>query len=194
MQGYNFTEQVRRTLAQAREEAGALNHEYVGTEHILLGLLRETKGVVADVMRSLSVDVETTRQVVIDGVKKGRGFGTGPDLPYTSRGKKSLELAMMQAHEWGHSYIGAEHLLVGLVREQGGIAAQVLAQAGVTIDNVRTATLACLGEEHLAEPKAAEPPSAVRGVVVEIHRVDGTMERREFSDSREAIVYLVRHQ
>jgi ATP-dependent Clp protease ATP-binding subunit ClpC len=185
MQGYNFTDQVRRTLVQAREEAAELHHEYVGTEHMLLALLRQEDG--------LSVDVETTRQVVIDGVKKGRGFATGPDLPYTSRGKKTLELAMTQAREWGHSYVGAEHLLVGLVREQGGIGAQVLAGAGVTIDNVRAATLLCLGEEHLAEPAAAESARAVRSVVVEIHRHDGTTVRREFSDSREAVAYLLRH-
>lgn len=192
MQGYNFTEQVRHTLAHAREEAGGLNHEYVGTEHILLGLLRETKGVVADVMKSLAIDVEKTRQSLIDVLKKGRGFATGPDLPYTSRGKKTLELAMAQAREWGHTYVGAEHLLVGLVREQGGIGAQVLAQAGVTIDNVRAATLKCLGEENLAE-SAAKSPNAVRSVVVEIHLHDGTTVRRTFEDSREAVEYLLRH-
>ena len=88
MQGYNFTDQVRRTLAQAREEAAELHHEYVGTEHMLLALLRQEDGVVADVMKSLSVDVETTRQVVIDGVKKGRGFATGPDLPTPLAGRR----------------------------------------------------------------------------------------------------------
>lgn len=190
MQGYNFTDQVRRTLAQAREEAAALNHEYVGTEHMLLGLLHEKKGVVADVMQSLSLDVEKTRQSLIAVLKKGRGFATGPDLPYTSRGKKTLEQAMAQAREWGHSYVGAEHLLVGLVREQNGIAAQVLAQAGVTIDNVRAATVTCLGDD-LAPPPAL--PSDVRSVVVEVHLNDGTTLRRTFIDRREAVEYLLRH-
>ena len=95
MNGYNFTERVRKVLAMAREEAARLHHEYVGTEHILLGLIREGEGVAAAVLQNLSVDLDEIQQKIEDTVKKGKApQTTGPDLPYTSRAKKVLELAM----------------------------------------------------------------------------------------------------
>src|ERR687891_156689 len=127
MNGYNFTERVRKVLAMAREEAARLRHEYVGTEHILLGLIREGEGVAAAVLQNLSVDLDEIQQKIEDTVKKGKAAqATGPDLPYTSRAKKVLELAMSEARELGHSYVGTEHLLLGLLREEkgGGAGAQ----------------------------------------------------------------------
>ena len=116
MNGYNFTERVRKVLAMAREEAARLHHEYVGTEHILLGLIREGEGVAAAVLQNLSVDLEEVTQKIEDTVKKGKAAqATGPDLPYTSRAKKVLELAMAEARDLNHSYVGTEHLLLGLV-------------------------------------------------------------------------------
>ena len=148
MNGYNFTERVRKVLAMAREEAARLHHEYVGTEHILLGLIREGEGVAAAVLQSLTVDLEEIQQKIEDTVKKGKAQqGTGPDLPYTSRAKKVLELAMSEARELNHSYVGTEHLLLGLLREEKGIAAQVLTDANVNLDAARAETLRLLGTD-----------------------------------------------
>jgi len=148
MNGYNFTERVRKVLAMAREEAARLHHEYVGTEHILLGLIREGEGVAAAVLNNLSVDLEEIQQKIEDTVKKGKAAqASGPDLPYTSRAKKVLELAMGEARELNHSYVGTEHLLLGLLREEKGIAAQVLTEAGVNLEAARAETLRLLGTE-----------------------------------------------
>jgi ATP-dependent Clp protease ATP-binding subunit ClpC len=148
MNGYNFTERVRKVLAMAREEAARLHHEYVGTEHILLGLIREGEGVAATVLQNLSVELDDIQQKIEETVKKGKAAQTtGPDLPYTSRAKKVLELAMSEARELNHSYVGTEHLLLGLLREEKGIAAQVLTDAGVNLDAARTETLRILGTE-----------------------------------------------
>jgi ATP-dependent Clp protease ATP-binding subunit ClpC len=148
MNGYNFTERVRKVLAMAREEAARLHHEYVGTEHILLGLIREGEGVAAAVLQNLSVDLDDIQQKIEETVKKGKAAQTtGPDLPYTSRAKKVLELAMSEARELNHSYVGTEHLLLGLLREEKGIAAQVLTDVGVNLDAARTETLRLLGTE-----------------------------------------------
>jgi ATP-dependent Clp protease ATP-binding subunit ClpC len=148
MNGYNFTERVRKVLAMAREEAARLHHEYVGTEHILLGLIREGEGVAAAVLQNLSVDLDEIQQKIEETVKKGKAAqSAGPDLPYTSRAKKVLELAMSEARELNHSYVGTEHLLLGLLREEKGIAAQVLTDAGVNLDAARAETLRLLGTE-----------------------------------------------
>jgi ATP-dependent Clp protease ATP-binding subunit ClpC len=148
MNGYNFTERVRKVLAMAREEAARLHHEYVGTEHILLGLIREGEGVAAAVLQNLNVDLDEIQQKIEETVKKGKAAqATGPDLPYTSRAKKVLELAMGEARELNHSYVGTEHLLLGLLREEKGIAAQVLTDAGVNLEAARTETLRLLGTD-----------------------------------------------
>ena len=147
MNGYNFTERVRKVLAMAREEAGRLHHEYVGTEHLLLGLLREGEGVAATVLQNLAVDVDALSDRLDSIVKKGKGGTPGPDLPYTSRAKKVLELAMTQARELDHSYVGTEHLLLGLLAEQKGIAAQVLTDLGVTLEKATAETLKVLGTQ-----------------------------------------------
>ena len=156
MNGYNFTERVRKVLQMAREEAQRLHHEYVGTEHILLGLIREGEGVAAAVLQSLSVDLDDVQQRIEETVKKGKAGQTmAPDLPYTSRAKKVLELAMSEARELQHSYVGTEHLLLGLLREEKGIAAQVLTDAGVNLDAARAETLRLLG----TDPSASTPTS-----------------------------------
>ncbi len=168
MNGYNFTERVRKVLAMAREEAARLHHEYVGTEHILLGLIREGEGVAATVLQNLNVDLDEVQQKIEDTVRKGKAAqATGPDLPYTSRAKKVLELAMAEARELNHSYVGTEHLLLGLLREEKGIAAQVLTEAGVSLEAARAETLRILGTDVQAgataqqgtgpQPQAAAP-------------------------------------
>src|SRR5213595_3625257 len=171
MNGYNFTERVRKVLTMAREEAARLHHEYVGTEHILLGLIREGEGVAATVLQNLNVELEEIQQKIEETVKKGKaGQTTGPDLPYTSRAKKVLELAMSEARELNHSYVGTEHLLLGLLREEKGIAAQVLTDAGVNLDAARAETLRILGTEmpqaggaQPAQGSSAPPQSQPKG-------------------------------
>ncbi|MBK6421780.1 MAG: ATP-dependent Clp protease ATP-binding subunit [Gemmatimonadetes bacterium] len=153
MNGYNFTDRVRKVLQMAREEAARLHHEYVGTEHILLGLIREGEGVAAAVLQNLNVDLEEIQQKIEETVKKGKAAAaTGPDLPYTSRAKKVLELAMTEARELNHSYVGTEHLLLGLLREEKGIAAQVLTDAGVNLEQSRAETLRLLGSDMPQPP------------------------------------------
>ena len=150
MNGYNFTERVRKVLQMAREEAQRLHHEYVGTEHILLGLIREGEGVAAAVLQNLNVDLDEVQQKIEETVKKGKAVqATGPDLPYTSRAKKVLELAMSEARELNHSYVGTEHLLLGLLREEKGIAAQVLTEAGVNLDAANRITFSLHGPLRL---------------------------------------------
>ena len=145
MNGYNFTERVRKALALAREEAAHLHHEYTGPEHMLLGLIAEGQGVAMTVLTNLSVDPATVRVRLLEFVKAGgETVPTGPDLPYTSRAKKALELAMSEARALSHSYVGTEHLLLGILREGMNVAAQVLIEAGVTLDRARAEVLRIL--------------------------------------------------
>ncbi|MGE0555843.1 MAG: ATP-dependent Clp protease ATP-binding subunit, partial [Gemmatimonadales bacterium] len=160
MNGYNFTDRVRKVLQMAREEAARLHHEYVGTEHILLGLIREGEGVAAAVLTNLNVDLEEVQQKIEETVKKGKAAAQpGPDLPYTSRAKKVLELAMTEARELNHSYVGTEHLLLGLLREEKGIAAQVLSDAGVSLEQSRAETLRLLGSEMPSQGTPGATPT-----------------------------------
>ena len=144
---YNFTDRVRKVLAMAREEAIRLQHDYVGTEHILLGLIREGEGVAAAVLTNLSVDLDQIHERVEESVRKGKATIALGELPYTSRAKKVLEFAMAEARELNHSYVGTEHLLLGLLREEKGIAAQVLNSLGVTLEEARAETLKVLGSD-----------------------------------------------
>jgi ATP-dependent Clp protease ATP-binding subunit ClpA len=160
MNGYNFTERVRKMLAMAREEAIALHHEYVGTEHILLGLIREGEGVASAVLVNLGIDAEQLGDRVRSVVRSGPADKqVGPDLPYTSRAKKALELSMGEARMLKHSYVGTEHLLLGLLAEQKGIAAQLLNDAGLTIEKAREETLRLLGTNP-NEPRVGDGPLA----------------------------------
>jgi ATP-dependent Clp protease ATP-binding subunit ClpA len=164
MQGYNFTERVRKALALAREEAAGLRHEYIGTEHILLGIIHEGEGVAATILVNLSVELDNLRYRVESYVKKGTRSTVGPDLPYTSRAKKVLELAMSEAREVNHTYVGTEHLLLGLLREKKGAAALILNDVGVTITNAREEMLRVLGDNTLtARPSTTETLDPIRG-------------------------------
>ena len=144
---YNFTDRVRKVLAMAREEAIRLQHDYVGTEHILLGLIREGEGVAAAVLTNLNIDLDQIHEQVEESVKKGKATIALGELPYTSRAKKVLEFAMAEARELSHSYVGTEHLLLGLLREEKGIAAQVLNSLGIGMEEARSETLKVLGSD-----------------------------------------------
>ncbi|HLL82671.1 MAG TPA: ATP-dependent Clp protease ATP-binding subunit [Longimicrobium sp.] len=152
---YNFTDRVRKVLAMAREEAIRLQHDYVGTEHILLGLIREGEGVAAAVLNNLAVDLEQVQEKVEESVRRGKATIALGELPYTSRAKKVLEFAMAEARELNHSYVGTEHLLLGLLREEKGIAAEVLGQLGVGLEDARRETLKLLGSEPNTQPTAS---------------------------------------
>ena len=145
MNGYNFTDRVRKVLQLAREEATRLHHEYVGTEHILLGLLWEGGGVAAAALTNLKVDFKEIQRQIEEIVKTGKADSAVTDLPFTSRAKKVLEFAMSETRELGDSHVGTEHLLLGIYREEQGIAAQVLTHAGVSHEMLRGETLRLLG-------------------------------------------------
>jgi ATP-dependent Clp protease ATP-binding subunit ClpC len=144
---YNFTDRVRKVLAMAREEAIRLQHDYVGTEHVLLGLIREGEGVAAAVLTNLAADLDEIQRLVEQHVRKGKSTATIGELPYTSRAKKVLEYAMAEARELNHSYVGTEHLLLGLLREEKGLAAKVLGELGIGLEEARSETLKLLGTE-----------------------------------------------
>jgi ATP-dependent Clp protease ATP-binding subunit ClpC len=145
MNGYNFTDRVRRVLAGARGEAIELYHPYVGTEHILLSIAKEGDGVAAAVIENLGGRreeiVDRVLRIVVRGASTAR---IGPDLPYTSRAKKALELSMSEARIMSENYVNTEHLLLGLIAEERGIGAQVLMSVGLTLDRARHETIRLL--------------------------------------------------
>jgi len=140
-----FTERARKVMALANQEAQRFNHEYIGTEHILLGLLKEGSGVGPNVLKNLGVDLHKVRMEVEKRVKPGPEMVTMGRLPQTPRAKKVLEYAMEEARNLNHNYIGTEHLLLGLLREENGVAAQVLTGLGLKLDEVREEVLKLLG-------------------------------------------------
>ena len=158
MIGQNFTDRTRKVLALAREEAHRLGHEYVGTEHIVLGLIREGDGVAIAALRRIAVDPNDVRRRIEETIKSGPAPSLNPgDLPYTSRAKKSLELAMTEAREMNHKFLGTEHLLLGVLREEKGLGAQVLADAGVRLPAVRADIQALLRADDPAPPDGDHP-------------------------------------
>jgi ATP-dependent Clp protease ATP-binding subunit ClpC len=195
--GYNFTEAVRHVLQAAREEAIALAHEYVGTEHILLGLLQTEHDIPAAVFRAQAIDPRSIRHGLLDILKPGTpGRHIGPDLPYTSRAKKVLEEAMAEARELGHSYVGTEHLLLGLFRERKGLAAQSLLGQGLTEAIARREIVRILGAEPSPEGRAPlsseQPPKASipSSFLIVIEDPNGQQGVRRFTQVQDAIDYL----
>ena len=131
-----FTERARQVVVFAQDEARALQHNYIGTEHILLGLLREEEGLAARVLQSLEITVEEVREQVARIVGRG-DEAPGAQIPFTPRAKKVLELGMREALSLGHNHVGTEHLLLGLVRENEGVAARILLDFGADDETVR---------------------------------------------------------
>ena len=140
-----FTERVRKVIYLAREEAARLQHDYIGTEHLLLGVIREGEGIAATVLNNLGLDLDRIRQEVENMVSASGGTMTIGEIPFTPRAKRVLELAVEEARSLGHNYVGTEHLLLGLIREGEGVAAQVLLELGVDRKRVRVDTLKLLG-------------------------------------------------
>jgi len=168
-----LTDRARKVMALANQEAQRFNHEYIGTEHILLGLVKEGSGVGANVLKNLDIDLRKVRLEVEKLVKSGPEMVTMGKLPQTPRAKKVIEYAIEEARNLNHNYVGTEHLLLGLLREQDGVAAQVLMNLGLKLEEVREEVLNLLGagaeseqEGGPAQPEAAEqpgPPEATPG-------------------------------
>src|SRR3982750_3513029 len=138
-----FTERARQVVVLAQEEARTLKHNYIGTEHILLGLLREEEGLAARVLESLDITVERVRAQVVRIVGSGEEVTSG-QIPFTPRAKKVLELALREALSLGHNYIGTEHILLGLVRENVGVAARILLDFDADSDKIRNEVIRML--------------------------------------------------
>ena len=164
-----FTDRARRVVVLAQEEARALNHNYIGTEHILLGLIQEGEGVAAKALESMGISLDAVRTEVKDIIGTG-GHPPSGYIPFTPRAKKVLELALREALQLGHKYIGTEHILLGLIREGEGVAAQVLVKLGADLSRVRQQVIQLLSgyegneEEGGGEPAAAGVGSAGEGV------------------------------
>jgi len=142
-----FTDRARKVMSFARQEAERFNHDYIGTEHVLLGLVKEGSGVAANVLENLDVDLEKVRLEVEKLVKPAPDVVTMGQLPFTPRAKKVLEFAIDEARALDHNYVGTEHLLLGLLREQEGLAAQVLMNLGLKLEDVRNEVMEFLGAE-----------------------------------------------
>jgi ATP-dependent Clp protease ATP-binding subunit ClpC len=152
-----FTERARKVILLAREEAKRLDHDYLGTEHILLGLIREGEGVGATALQNLGLDLARVRQEAEKAVGRGGGALFLGQIPFTPRAKKVLELAVTEARNLGHNYIGTEHLLLGLIREGEGVAAQILINLGADLEKVRDEVVNLLGGEKVPFQQAAQP-------------------------------------
>jgi len=164
-----FTERARKVVVLAQEEARHFNHNYIGTEHLLLGLLREDEGVAARALGSLNVTLDEVREQVESIVGYGEE-GTGGQAPFTPRSKKVLELALREALQLGHNYIGTEHILLGLVRESEGVAARVLSNLGVDPDKVRREVVRMLGGGRSQRGRSGSGEAAGGGRGVEAKR------------------------
>ncbi len=146
-----FTDRARRVVVLAQEEAKMLNHNYIGTEHILLGLIHEGEGVAAKALESLGISLDAVREQVQDIIGRGQQQPTG-HIPFTPRAKKVLELSLREALQLGHNYIGTEHILLGLIREGEGVAAQVLVKLGADLNKVRQQVIQLLSGYQGKEP------------------------------------------
>ncbi len=161
-----FTDRARRVVVLAQEEAKMLNHNYIGTEHILLGLIHEGEGVAAKALESLGISLDAVREQVQDIIGQGQQQPTG-HIPFTPRAKKVLELSLREALQLGHNYIGTEHILLGLIREGEGVAAQVLVKLGADLNRVRQQVIQLLsgyqGKEQVQVGGANEQQAAQGG-------------------------------
>jgi ATP-dependent Clp protease ATP-binding subunit ClpC len=168
-----FTDRARRVVVLAQEEARLLNHNYIGTEHILLGLLREGEGSAAQALLSLHISLDDCRARIQQIIGRGTDAPSG-HIPFTPRAKKVLELSLREALQLGHNYIGTEHLLIGLLREEEGVAAQVLVKLGLDLATVREQVLAQVAGR---EGQSGEvEPGPVDTLLIENRRLRGEVD------------------
>jgi ATP-dependent Clp protease ATP-binding subunit ClpC len=162
-----FTDRARRVVVLAQEEARMLNHNYIGTEHILLGLIHEGEGVAAKALESLGISLEAVRQQVEEIIGQGQQAPSG-HIPFTPRAKKVLELSLRESLQLGHNYIGTEHILLGLLREGEGVAAQVLVKLGADLNRVRQQVIQLLHGHRGEELEGSAAALRERGLPPEI--------------------------
>jgi len=175
-----FTDRARRVVALAQDEARILNHDYIGTEHILLGLIHEGDGVAAKALESLGISLDAVRQQVLEIIGRGEQAPPG-HIPFTPRAKKVLELSLREALQLGHNYISTEHILLGLIREGDGVAAQVLVKLGADLNRVRQQVIQLLHGYQGKEPVSAGTGRGSR-------LVDDVLARMDALDHRLAAV------
>ena len=174
-----FTVRARRIIVLAQEEARGLGHDYIGSQHILLGLLNEGEGVAIQSLERLDVDLVSVRDKVEKTIGKGEHTPIGR-IPFTPRSKRVLELSLREALQLGHNYIGTEHLLFALIREDEGTAARVLQHFGAELQKVRQTAIAILSEGGLDEsdrPQAREPEPTINSAIFTAQRAIASLER-----------------
>jgi ATP-dependent Clp protease ATP-binding subunit ClpA len=165
-----FTDRARRVVVLAQEEARLLNHNYIGTEHLLLGLIHEGEGVAARALESLGISLEAVRAQVEEIIGQGQSAPTG-HIPFTPRAKKVFELSLREALQLGHNYMGTEHILLGLVREGEGVAAQVLVKLGADLARVRQQVIQVLSGSGAAI-SSPEAGAGTRPVPAELREAE----------------------
>ena len=197
MSGYDFTNRVRGALIKAREEAERRQHDHVGTEHLMLGLLGEEDALVMDVLENLGVNPMVLQQTIEQRISNGRAVRgkTIADLPYTPRARVVLDQAIAAAHEFGDGYVGTQHLLLGLIRERHGIAAQELTAAGLTEPRLRREIVRLLQGEGVAAMLDDVGPDQTDtqvplSIAVEVRYEDGTLAKKIFASKDAAIGFL----
>jgi ATP-dependent Clp protease ATP-binding subunit ClpC len=155
-----FADSARRVVVLAQEEARRLDHSYIGTEHILLGLIREGEGTAAKALETWGIDLDAARRMVEEIIGRGKKATSG-HIPFTPRSKKVLELSLRESLQLGHDYIGTEHILLGLINEGEGVAAQMLKNFGAPLSEVRERVMALVLESPPESGAASPPPSRV---------------------------------
>ena len=197
MSGYDFTNRVRGALIKARQEAERRQHDSVGSEHLMLGLLEEEDALVMDVLENLGVNPMILQQAVEQRISDGRAGRVKPitDLPYTPRARVVLDQAIAAAHEFGDGYVGTQHLLLGLIRERHSIGAQELTAAGLTEPKLRREIVRILQGEGVAamldeiEPYQTDTQVPL-SIAVEVRYEDGTLAKKIFASKDAAIGFL----
>jgi ATP-dependent Clp protease ATP-binding subunit ClpA len=179
-----FSDRARRVVVLAQEEARTLNHDYIGTEHILLGLMHEGEGVAAKALESLGISLDAVRRQVEEIIGQGQQAPSG-HIPFTPRAKKVLELADREARALGHNYIDTEHILLGLIREGDGVAAQVLVKLGADLNRVRQQVIQLLHGYHGTEVIGA---GSRRGKRARARLLDDALARIDSLDRRLAAI------
>lgn len=180
-----FTDRARRVLALANQEAQRFNHEYIGTEHILLGIVKEGGGVAANVLRNMNLDLRHVRLEIEKLVKTGPDMVTMGKLPQTPRAKRVIDYAIEEARALNHNYVGTEHILLGIIRERDGVAAQALMNLGVKLESTREEIIELISKvgievkekelkfvtkEELQAGKSLAPKPSIRKNVVEVEK------------------------
>ena len=193
MQGYNFTERIRRILAYAREEAARLAAPFTDADHFLLGLIREREGVGAFVLEQLAVDLSALGDDLEKATPRIEGVASSSaDLPFTARAKRVLEHSMAIARDFRHDYVGSEHLLLGILRDGQSTGARLLAERGISYASAHSALLRILGAAHAPAQNPAATPHVV-AVEIELQMSDGTTKRQRVTSRREAVRFFAMH-